>query len=106
MDLSYIELIKHLHRRYGKVGIIADNASALTGRDMQECLDDMGEDVAILHLPPHTPQLNPIETEWREIKAATADIFFDSLDSMRDSIRRMSRNGEIPIVKIFDWLLD
>ena len=28
---SYVELIKHLHRRYRKVGIIADNTSALTG---------------------------------------------------------------------------
>jgi predicted ferric reductase len=59
----------------------------------------------MLHLPPRTPQLNPIEVEWREIKAAIADIFFDGLDRMRDAIRRMIRNGEIPIVKTFDWLL-
>ena len=52
-----------------------------------------------------TPQFNPIETEWREIKAAIADIFFDGLDRMRDAIRRMIRNGEIPIVKMFGWLL-
>ena len=102
---SYVDLVKHLHRRYGKVGIIADNASALTGRDMRKCLDDAGGDVEILHLPPRTPQLNPIEVEWREIKAAIADIFFDGLDRMRDAIRRMIRNGEIPIVKMFDWLL-
>ncbi len=102
---SYVELVKHLHRRYGKVGILADNAGALTGRDMRKCLDDTGGDVEILHLPPHTPQLNPIEVEWREIKAAIADIFFGGLDKMRDAIRRMIRNGEIPIVKMFDWLL-
>lgn len=102
---SYVELVKHLHRRYGKVGIMADNAGALTGRDMRKCLGDTGGDVEILHLPPHTPQLNPIEVEWREIKAAIADIFFGGLDKMRDAIRRMIRNGEIPIVKMFDWLL-
>ena len=54
---------------YGKVGIIADNAGALTGREMRKCLDYAGGDVEMLHLPPHTPQLNPIEVEWREIKA-------------------------------------
>ena len=102
---SYVDLVKHLHRRYGKEGIIADNAGALTGRDMRKCLDDTGGDVEILHLPPHTPQLNPIEVEWREIKAAIADIFFGGLDKMRDAIRRMIRNGEIPIVRMFDWLL-
>ena len=52
---SYAELVKHLHRRYGKVGIMADNAGALTGRDMRKCLGDTGGDVEILHLPPHTP---------------------------------------------------
>ena len=87
------------------MGIIADNASALTGVTMRRCLDDSGGDIEILHLPPHTAQLNPIEVEWKEIRAAIIDIFFDGLDSMRDAIRRMIRNREIPIVKTFDWLL-
>ena len=55
--------------------------------------------------PPHTPQLNPIEVEWRDIKAAIADIFFGGLDRMRDTIRRMVCNWGIPIVKMFDWQL-
>ena len=54
---------------------------------------------------PTPPQLDPIGVEWREIKAAIANIFFDGLEKMRDAIRRMIRNGEIPIVKMFDWLL-
>lgn len=64
-----------------------------------------GGDVEMIHLPPRTPQLNPIEVEWREIRAAIADTFFDSLDRMRDAARRMIRNGEMPFVKMFDWLL-
>lgn len=58
----------------------------------------------MLHLPPRTPQPSPIEVEWRKIKTAVADIF-DGLDRMRDAIRRMIRNGEMPIVKMLDWLL-
>ena len=102
---SYVWLVEHLLRRYGKVGILAYNASALTSKEMRKCLEYMDGAVEILHLPPHTPQLNPIEVEWREIKAATADIFFYGLDKMRDAIRQMIHNGEIPIVKTFDWLL-
>ena len=60
---------------------------------MRKCLDDADGVVEILHLPHRTPQLNPIEVEWREIKAAVADIFFDGLDRMRDATRRMIRNG-------------
>lgn len=40
-----------------------------------------------------------------EGKAATPDIFFDGLDGMRDAIRWMIRNGEMPMVKMFGWLL-
>ena len=29
---SYVELVEHLRRRYGKVGIVADNAGSLTGK--------------------------------------------------------------------------
>ena len=102
---SRVELVKHLHRRYGKVGIMADDAGALTGGIVRRCLDDAGGDVEILRLPPHTPQLNPIEVEWREIKAAIFNILFGGLDRMRDAIRRMIRNGEMPMVRMFDWLL-
>ena len=61
--------------------------------------------VEMVHIRPRTTQLNPIEIEWREIRAARADIFFGGLDRMRDAIIRMFRNGEIPIVKLFEWLL-
>ena len=102
---SYVALAEYARRRRGKVGIIADNAGALTGRDMSEYVAGTNGAVEIIHIPPHTPQLNPIETEWREIKAAIADIFFGGLDKMRDAIIRMLHNKEIPIVRLFDWLL-
>ena len=102
---SYVWLVEHLLWRYGTVSIIADNTGALTSKGMRKCLDYMDGDLEIIHLSPHTPQLNPIEVEWREIKAAIADIFFYGLDKMRDAIRQMIHNGEIPIVKTFDWLL-
>ena len=102
---SYVWLVEHLLWRYGKVGILAYNASALTSKEMRKCLDDADGDMEILHISPHTPQLNPIEIEWWEIRTAIADIFFGGLDKMRDMIIRMFHNKEIPIVKLFDWLL-
>ena len=102
---SCVWLVEHLLRRYGIVSILADNAGALTSKEMRKFLDDADGAVELLHMPPHTPQLNPIEVEWREIKAATADIFFYGLDKVRDAIRKMILNGEIPTVKLFDWML-
>ena len=92
-------------RRHEKIGIIGDNAGALTGKTMRDYVSGTDGAVEMVHIPPHAPQLNPIETQWREIRAAIADIFFGGLDKMRNAIIRMLRNKEIAIVKLFEWLL-
>ena len=103
---SYIALIEYVLRHHKKkIGIVCDNANALTGKDMRKYLDDMGDAVEMLNLLPHTPQLNPIEIQWREIKAAIADRFFGGLEKMRDAIIHMLHNKEIPIVKLYQWML-
>lgn len=102
---NYIELIEYARRRHGKIGIIADNASAITGTAMADYIYSTDGEVEMVNILPHTPQLNPIEIQWREIKAALADLFFGGLGKMRDAIIRMFQNKEIAIVKMFDWLL-
>lgn len=102
---SYVALVEYTRRRHNKVGIISDNAGAVTGSDMQDYISGTDGAVEIIHIPAHTPQLNPIEIQWREVRAAIADIFFGGLDKMRDAIIRMFHNKEIAIVKMFEWLL-
>ena len=102
---SYTSLVEYARRRHEKIGIITDNAGALTGKTMRDYISGTDGAVEMVHIPPHTPQLNPIEIQWREIRAAIADIFFGGLDKMRDAIIRMFHNKEIAIVKLFEWLL-
>ena len=102
---SYVDLVEYTHRRHKNIGIIADNAGALTGKTIRYYISGTNGTVEMVHIPLYTPQLNPIEIEWREIKAVTADTFFRGLDKMRDAIIHMFRNREIPIVKLFEWLL-
>ena len=96
---GHAALAEYARRRHKKVGHhhhhIADNAGALTGKTMSEYIAGTDGAVEMVHIPSHTPQLNPIETEWREIRAAIADIFFGGLDKMRDAIIYMLHNGEI-----------
>lgn len=102
---SYIDLVEYARRRHKKIGLLCDNARALTGKEMRRYIERNADAVEILYLPPHTPQLNPIEIQWREIKVAIADLFYGGLDKMRDAIIRMLRKKEIPIVRLFHWLL-
>ncbi|ETW91983.1 MAG: hypothetical protein ETSY2_55025, partial [Candidatus Entotheonella gemina] len=63
-------------------------------------------DVILWFLPPYTPQQNPIEILWREIKRAIADRYFDGLDQMQKSVTKMLQRGEVAIVKLFQYMLD
>ena len=55
-------------------------------------------------LPPRTPQHNPIEIQWREIRRAIAGIYFRDVDEMYKRIRQLLHSGEIPIVKLFEYM--
>ena len=102
---SYTDLVDSVQQKYGKVGIIADSARAITGKTMRDHIAATNGNVEMIHFLPHTPQLNPIEIQWREIKRAIADIFFGGLEKLQEAVMRMLKNGEIAIVKMFDWLL-
>lgn len=104
-DASYIELLEHLRRLHKKIGVIAYNASSLTGKAMREYVAGANRAIEMIHIPPHAPQFNPIETKWREIKNAIADIFFGGLDKMAEAIKRMLGNVEIRMTKMYDRLV-
>ena len=92
----YVEPVEHLRRRYGEVGIPADNAGALTGKDMRKLPGRRGRGrVYIAPAGLHSPT-QPHQAGWREIKAAAANIFLDGLEKTLTDARRMIRNGEMP----------
>ncbi|MCE2509331.1 MAG: hypothetical protein J4G04_08625 [Nitrosopumilaceae archaeon] len=105
---SYVDLVEYARRRHKKIGIIIPerrrpHRQGHTGLHLR--YEWNRRDGA--HPAPH-PTAQPYgtpEIEWREIRAAIADIFFGSLDKMRDAIMVWFRNREIPIVKLFEWLL-
>ena len=58
---SHVDLVEYARRRHMKIGIIADNAGALTGKTMRDYVSGTNGDVEMVHIPPHTPQLNHME---------------------------------------------
>ena len=49
-------------------------------------VESTGGDVELEFLPPYTPQLNPVETVWRDLKKRLAGRFFRSLDELKAAI--------------------
>ena len=48
--------------------------------------------VALLFLPPYSPELNPAEWIWRHIKDKLANITFDTLNDLSDKVCEIVRN--------------
>lgn len=47
--------------------VVMDNATFHKRKDMQKALSEAGH--TLLYLPPYSPDLNPIEHKWAQIKA-------------------------------------
>lgn len=44
------------------------------------------ENILIVHIPPYTPEMNPIEQVWRELRKPFANKVFSSLDKVIDHL--------------------
>ena len=55
-------------------------------------------------LPPYTPQLNPTEILWREIKRPLSCRYFESEEDLERAITEIVGGGELKDVKTMDYL--
>lgn len=60
-----------------------DNAPAHTA-DLE-----IPDNIVLLFQPPHSPELNPIERVWQDIKADLKGEVFETLDSLREAVREV-----------------
>ena len=89
-----------LRQKCGKVAFVTDNAASRKLDLIKKYLKLTGGDVVLIYLPPYTPQLNPIEIQWRMIKARLAARYYQTEDEMEDSIIRLVESGEVQPVRI------
>jgi transposase len=101
--VSLIQFLKQLKRFAGqnKVILIWDHLPAHRSLLMKEFLRDQGDWLQIEWLPGYSPDLNPTEGVWNNIKAREmANLCPDALDvataSFRRGLRRLSHTAHLP----------
>ncbi len=102
---SFCDFLENLHEKYGKVLIFLDNASYHKSVGVKKTLEKYKGELMLEYLPPSTPELNPVEIQWREIKRRLSAKVFDTLDEMEQSVRNLFASGEILPVKMFRYLM-
>ena len=103
---SVIDLLEQVRQKHNKIFVICDNASAHKSKEIKEYLDKTNGNVVLWHLPPYTPQHNPIEIVWRELKRAIAGRYFENFKHMHKTIRSIIANGEAATGRLFRYMLD
>ena len=92
--------LEALRQKYGRMAFVTDNASSHKSKIIQKYLESTGCGAVLVCLPPYTPQLNPIEIQWRMIKARLAARYHSTEDEMECSIIRLAGSGEVQPVRI------
>jgi putative transposase len=83
--------------------VVCDNAIWHKSKSLE-----VPENIQILHIPPYTPEMNPIEQIWKELrKMGFSNRLFQSLndviDQLCESIRELTREQISSIVNR-DWV--
>ena len=100
----FLDFIESLQKQFGKVLLFADNVAYHKSNGVKKFLKKVKKDVVIKYFLPYTPELNPIEIQWRDIKKSTANQYFSNCVEMRDIIRCVLNSREVKVVKLFDYL--
>ena len=101
---SFCDFLSRLYERHGRFVMFVDNASYHKSKKAGEALEGFGGDVIPEYFLPYTPELNPVEIQWKGIKRGTANVLHEGTVEMQESISAMLGNGEVRIVKMVDYL--
>ena len=101
---NYVDFLRHAYKEYGRIVIFTDNASIHKSKALMEFLGWMDGRIKIYYFPPYTPELNPIEPQWKVHKRATGNRIYENVEQMQESLRTMHERKEIPVVKMSEYL--
>ena len=70
---------------------------------------DIPENIELFHIPPYTPEMNPIEQIWKEIrKRGFQNEIFDSLEAVVDKLCLIIKELPATVIKSITgrkWIL-
>jgi transposase len=76
--------------------LVWDNASFHKSKELQDLIEQAGH--IMMFLPPYSPDLNPIEHKWHELKQRLRSFYDttkDFIDNLIDQINSMSCLGGV-----------
>ncbi len=82
--VGFLEDIRAANPDYPVIVVVLDNFSSHRAAAVHDAAEALG--IVLVHLPPYSPDLNPIEFIWKSIKRVISRTFIDSLDELKHCI--------------------
>lgn len=84
---SYQAFLDHLHRERGEdILLIRDQAPSHRAKTLK-----IPTTIELLDLPPYSPELNPVERFFEELRPLLANRIFESIEAIEDAITDILR---------------
>lgn len=92
----FIQFLKAILKEYPgsrKIYVVTDNAPAHKSKRVSEFLRSVNSRLDLVYLPPYSPDLNPIEILWREVKKDVVyNTFYRFFDDFKSSLTKSLKN--------------
>ena len=95
----------NVHANFGKVLIFMDNARYHIKSGLKQLTKETNGDLQFEFFLKYTPELNPIETQWREFKSKLAGMYAKTASEIKDLLTNGIKNKTLSIVKLHDYLI-
>ena len=103
---SMIDFVRSLHDTYGKVLLVMDNASIHKAKRLMDEIGEMGGAIRIIYQPTYSPDLNPVETVWKELKRYVANGLYKKVEDMTGAIDEMILSGTVQMPPLPGYAAD
>lgn len=101
--LCFLKFVKRLHKKYGKLFLVLDNCGWHIANKVKEYFEENEATIHVEYLPPYSPELNPIEQVWKNLKQSTANQLFHDKQQLKKHVNNEAKKKK-NLTKTFDYL--
>lgn len=97
---KFLSFLKRLHKRHRKLCTVIDNARWHLTKDVMCYVKE--HNIKMIRLLPYSPELNPIEQYWKNVKAWLGTCELHNKEQLRTQLQRALRK-DILIPRVSDY---
>jgi len=103
-SITFQKFLRMLLKKFKKLIIVIDHASYHVSKKLQRFYDNHEDHLYVEYFPSYSPELNPAEQPWREVKKWLATSYWTGKEGLREQLISAFQQDFV-ITPIYDYLL-